>query len=66
MKDIVERLGEINEDSLIMKIVRDCMDAVEEIERLRKENEAHKKTLQIMKQLIAKTEKEASTKISKN
>jgi len=40
VKDIVKRLKGINEESLIMAVVRDCMDAAEEIERLRPENTA--------------------------
>lgn len=52
MKDIVKRLKGINEESLIMAIVRDCMDAAEEIERLRTENEAMVEALKKIKKKV--------------
>ena len=66
MKDIVERLRETNEDSLIMAVVRDCLEAAVEIEHLRKENESTSMTLRIMKQLIDKSETDDSTRKTKN
>ncbi len=57
MTGIVNRLREINEDSLIMEIVRDCLDAAEEIERLREENALQKQTIQEIKQTIVMTKK---------
>lgn len=49
MTDIVKRLKNINEESLIMTVVRDCMDAAQEIEDLRAELDSKSTTLkQIM------------------
>ncbi len=53
MKDIVKRLKGINEESLIMAVVRDCMDAAEEIERLRTENEAMAEALKKIKKKVS-------------
>jgi hypothetical protein len=64
MEDVVKRLKEINEESLIMGVVRDCLDAAEEIERLRGECESKKEAMKVIKALIVKEEK-ASTKKSK-
>lgn len=52
MKDIVKRLKGVNEESLIMAVVRDCMDAAEEIERLRTENAAMTEALEEIKKKV--------------
>lgn len=59
MKDIVKRLRDINEDSLIMGIVRDCMDAAQEIERLREENTAKQQALKAIKNVLVNEQKGA-------
>ncbi len=67
MKGIVTRLREINEDSLIMKVVSDCMDAAEEIENLRAENALQKQTIREIRDSILKnnkTQKKPETKSS--
>lgn len=57
MNGIVKRLREINENSLIMKVVRDCLDAAEEIERLSEENALQKQTIREIRDSILKKEK---------
>lgn len=57
MKDIVKRLRDINEDSLIMGIVRDCLDAAEEIVRLREENDSKQKALLAIKNVLVHEQK---------
>lgn len=56
MSDIVKRLKNINEESLIMTVVRDCMDAAEEIENLRADNAAKADALQRIKNTLIKEE----------
>ncbi len=56
MKDIVKRLREINQESLIMKVVRDCLDAAEEIEQLREKCGSKQKTMKEIKKLIVRDE----------
>ena len=56
MKDIVKRLKSVNEESLIMAVVRDCMDAAEEIETLRAENASMSDALQKIKDTIRREE----------
>ena len=56
MKDIVKRLKCVNEESLIMAVVRDCMDAAEEIETLRAENASMSTALQKIKDTIRREE----------
>lgn len=56
MNDIVNRLKSINEQSLIMAVVRDCMDAAAEIEALRADNAAKAKALQQVKNIVLKEE----------
>lgn len=68
MKDIVKRLKNINEESMIMAIVRDCMDAAEEIESLRAQNAAMSRALQLIKDTIPseiKDDKKAAKKDDK-
>lgn len=57
MKDIVKRLKGINEESLIMAVVRDCMDAAEEIERLRGDNESMAKAMKKITKTIRNSNK---------
>lgn len=52
MKDIVKRLKSINQESIIMAIVRDCMEAAEEIETLRAENASMARALNRIKETI--------------
>jgi hypothetical protein len=59
MKGIVRRLREVNENSLIMKVVKDCMDAAEEIERLGEESALQKQTIREIKKTLAKKNKTA-------
>lgn len=54
MKGIVKRLREVNEDSLIMEVVRNCLDAAEEIERLREECTSQKQTIKEIKEAFNK------------
>ncbi|MCR4376645.1 MAG: hypothetical protein NUV50_00935 [Rhodospirillales bacterium] len=56
MKDIVKRLKCVNEESLIMAVVRDCMDAAEEIETLRAENASMSTALQRIKDTVRREE----------
>jgi len=56
VKDIVKRLKCVNEESLIMAVVRDCMDAAEEIETLRAENASMSTALQKIKDTIRREE----------
>jgi len=56
VKDIVKRLKCVNEESLIMAVVRDCMDAAEEIETLRAENASMSDALQKIKATIHREE----------
>ncbi|MCW8836448.1 MAG: hypothetical protein OQJ99_08800 [Rhodospirillales bacterium] len=57
MKDIVERLRDIDEDSLIMNVLRDCMDAADEIDRLRQECASKKQALKEIKKMVVSEEK---------
>jgi hypothetical protein len=52
VKDIVKRLKSINQESIIMAIVRDCMEAAEEIETLRAENASMARALNRIKETI--------------
>ncbi len=54
MTDIVERLRDVGKDSLVMAVVRDCMDAAGEIEGLRKELESNKLALKTLKDQVEK------------
>jgi len=54
VKDIVKRLKNVNEESLIMAVVSDCMDAAEEIQRLRDENTAMAASLKKIKKTVHK------------
>ncbi|MBL4614943.1 MAG: hypothetical protein JKY27_08735 [Magnetovibrio sp.] len=65
MKDIVKRLKGINDESLIMTVVRDCMDAAEEIELLRSENDALSSTMGRIKHTIIKEEQNSKKRKSK-
>lgn len=56
MKDIVKRLKSVNEESLIMAVVRDCMDAAEEIETLRAENASMSTALLKIKDTVRREE----------
>ena len=57
MKDIVGRLRDINEDSLVMAVVSDCLDAAEEIELLREECAFHKQAITEIKASLIKKKK---------
>jgi len=56
VKDIVKRLKSVNEESLIMAVVRDCMDAAEEIETLRAENASMSTALLKIKDTVRREE----------
>jgi len=65
MKDIVKRLRELDESSLIMKVLRECLDAAEEIEALRQECLAKQKALDGIKYLIVQEQNENPKKTPK-
>lgn len=52
MNDIVKRLKSVNDQSLIMQVVRDCMEAAEEIEELRAECARKTKALSAIKKAV--------------
>ncbi len=56
MKDIVKRLKQINDESLIMEVVYDCMDAAEEIETLRAEVAKKTEALKRIKSITVREE----------
>jgi len=57
MTDIAQRLKDINEDSLIMEVVNDCMVAAEEIERLRKKCDLQNAELKRINKMLSATKK---------
>ena len=59
MSDIVKRLKGVSEESLIMQVVRDCMEAAEEIEELRAECTRKTKALNEIRKAL-KAEEEAA------
>ncbi|MCW8914283.1 MAG: hypothetical protein OQK24_00355 [Magnetovibrio sp.] len=62
MKDIVKRLKQINDESLIMEVVNDCLDAAEEIESLRVECNKKSEALKQIKMIAAREEKISTKK----
>lgn len=52
MTDIVKRLKDVGEDSLVIEVVRDCMEAAEEIEHLRATCAAREKALKGLAALV--------------
>lgn len=60
MKDIVTRLREINDNSLIMDVIRDCLDAAEEIGQLRQKCDAHLLALKTVKKIAIEAEEKSA------
>lgn len=56
MKDIATRLREINDSSLIMDVIRDCLDAAEEIDQLRLRCDSHLLALTTIKKIAIQEE----------
>lgn len=54
MADIAKRLKEVNDESMIMDVVNDCMIAAEEIERLRKKCDLQNAELKAIKEKVLK------------
>lgn len=65
MKDIIKRLRDVNDDSLIMEVVRDCLDAAEEIKNLREECASKQLAMKKLKKIIINEEKAASEKAAR-
>lgn|GEM_PF-2869354 len=57
MADIVKKLKNINKDSLIMQVIRDSMDAAEEIEKLRAECAEKDQALKQIRKILRKGKK---------
>ena len=62
MSDIVKRLKNVNDQSLIMQVVRDCMEAAEEIEELRAECARQTKALNAIKKAVREEDQDAKAR----
>lgn len=60
MSDIVKRLKTVNDQTLIMQVVRDCMEAAEEIEELRAECARKTKALNAVKKALKEEDQAAA------